>query len=308
MSASGDDVSEMAAPSLLDDATIDALVRGDEVHPRHDDLAAFVAGVRATADRPPPSPSSTLATLMVAGPMITDRPGVRRRRTTRAAPARVPGRPLAVKIGAAVATAAAVVGAGAAGVLPAGADTVVRSAIEAVTPVEFTTGDQAPDSSTDEPERLSDAPGAVPGDRSMDQPSGQGADGADGEPRRDADGTSGEGSRRDPRSGATIGGPGGDPATSGDSARRDGDRADDVPGVGVPDGDRDTAESDDDRDGSEPDGTASRDDGRQDDSPADVADQDITPRPPSRTPWPRPATGTTRPAPTAPRSSSPTGP
>jgi hypothetical protein len=128
---------------LLDDDAIEAMVWGDEVDPRLDRLAAFARQARAIAEGPPPPASPDLAVLLATGdtsvPTITAR-ALRHGHNGRFTPVatRVAGLSLAAKValGASVA-AAGTLGAGAAGVLPGGADGWVRDAIEAVTPVEF---------------------------------------------------------------------------------------------------------------------------------------------------------------------------
>jgi hypothetical protein len=144
MSGPGDHVREMPPATILDDATIDALLDGDAVPHGLDHQAAFAAGVRAVGDRPPPRPSPELATLLTRGAQDVAAADLQttlipRRAFRRSVLAKAAGLGLAAKIGfGTTAVAAGVVGAGAAGVLPGGADRVVRDAIEVVTPVEFT--------------------------------------------------------------------------------------------------------------------------------------------------------------------------
>ena len=142
MSDSGDDVSGMPVTPLLDDDTIDALVRGGDVHPRHRDLAAFAAVVRSAGEGPPPTPSAALAAVLAEGTDLRpadDRPAATRRA---AAIAKVAGLGVAVKLtlGASVA-AAGVLGAGTAGVLPDAAGDRMRNALEVVTPFDFPDAD-----------------------------------------------------------------------------------------------------------------------------------------------------------------------
>jgi hypothetical protein len=160
-----DDVAEMPPAPEIDDPTIEAIVRGDDVAVEVRDLAMFAAHVRAVADRPPSRPSTPLARLFADGlpavgraaPVAAEpararrrsRPG--RRHLARTGPPRRARRTLARALGVGLvaklslgATAAAVAGAGASGVLPGPAGRAVRGAIEVVTPVEFTDGDPAP--------------------------------------------------------------------------------------------------------------------------------------------------------------------
>src|SRR5262249_49474236 len=113
--------------------------------------ARFAAEVRALGDGPAPAPSPDLATLLAGGrllrPMPATPPGApsgpgARRYASRLG--KVAGLGLAAKLGlGATVVAAGVAGAGAAGVLPAPADHVVRHAIEAVTPGSFPSHDKA---------------------------------------------------------------------------------------------------------------------------------------------------------------------
>ncbi len=143
MTGTGDDVPEMPAAQLLDEATIDAILDGDHTPHGVRRLAAFAAGVVAVGEDPPPRLSPELAAFLAQGgpTMAVDRatvvvPAVTRRRS---ALARVAGVSLVAKISVATTAAAAgVVGAGAAGMLPGPASGYVRDAIEVVTPVEFT--------------------------------------------------------------------------------------------------------------------------------------------------------------------------
>jgi hypothetical protein len=150
VSGAGDHVPEMPPAPLLDDPMIDALVDGDPVPPGLDHLAAFTTVVRSVGDRPAPRPSPELAAFIARG-AASPAPG----RATRAVPphtGRQPTRPraarlrLVAKVGfVSSAVAVSVAGAAAAGVLPGGADSAVRRAIELVTPVELTDSDDHQD-------------------------------------------------------------------------------------------------------------------------------------------------------------------
>ncbi len=169
MSGTGDNGPEMPLTGLLDDATIEAIVAGDQVDARFDQLAAFARHVRALGDgsTPPASPelqavltglvAPTLAERTLAGPTHVVRTGgaapghpryngssrspsprqYRRGRLATAA-AKVAGLGLAAQVGLGASVAAAgVLAAGAGGVLPGPATERVRGAIEAVTPFDF---------------------------------------------------------------------------------------------------------------------------------------------------------------------------
>jgi hypothetical protein len=136
VSGAGDSGSGMSPTALLNDETIEAIVVGDEVDARFDQLVAFTRYVRALGDGPAP-PASAALEAVFAG----DRPRRRfpsGRRWFATAAARVAGLGVVAKIGLGSSLAAAgVVAAGAGGVLPGPATQRVRDAIEAVTPVDF---------------------------------------------------------------------------------------------------------------------------------------------------------------------------
>jgi hypothetical protein len=155
VTVSSDDVPGMASGPMLDDAAIEAILRGDDVAPEHRDLAMFAALVRSVADQPAPRPTPALARLLQGEPPTsTVRPQRRRRSRTRAHTrpgGRRPGRVLTKVAGAGVMakvslafTAAAVVGVGAAGALPEPAGSAVRDAIDAISPVDFRNDDDRP--------------------------------------------------------------------------------------------------------------------------------------------------------------------
>jgi hypothetical protein len=169
VTAPSDDVAEMPPAPVIDDPTIEAIVRGDDVAVEVRDLAIFAAHVRAVADRPPSRPSPPLARLFADGlpavgraaPVAAEPARARRRsrpgsrhprhlgrtgapRRARLTLARALGVGLVAKLCLGATAAAAVAGAGASGVLPGPAGRAVRGAIEVVTPVEFRERDPAP--------------------------------------------------------------------------------------------------------------------------------------------------------------------
>jgi hypothetical protein len=153
VTVSGDDVPGMSPAQPLDDAAVEAIVRGAgpaDVPPELRDLATFAAQVRAAVG-PPPRPSAEL-TRIIAGGGRAD--GVSRLRAVQSGPSgrgrhaapRSPGRVVGVRAVAKVclgATAAVVVvGASAAAALPGEAGRAVRNAIELVTPADFFPGEE----------------------------------------------------------------------------------------------------------------------------------------------------------------------
>ncbi|HEX6420073.1 MAG TPA: hypothetical protein VFZ77_16350 [Acidimicrobiales bacterium] len=165
----------MPPTPLLDDAAIEAIVRGDAPAGAGEALARFAAGVRAQGDGAPPPASPALAHLLAHGEPDGDgcAPGAAAgaavvpltpRAARRRMLARVAGLGLAAKLalGAGVA-AAGVLGAGA---LPGTPGRLVRDAIRAVTPIELP-GEHGPA----DPGRR----GGVPtGDESVDLPGDHG--------------------------------------------------------------------------------------------------------------------------------------
>lgn len=183
MSPTGDHVPEMPAIPLLDDDTIEAIIRGDDIAAEVRHLAAFATRVRAVGDGPAPRPSPALASLLAAGAAASPVPAPEAARpaTRRIAVAKVAGLSIVAKLGLGVTAAAAgVTGAGAAGVLPGSVNHAVRHAIEVVTPLEFAEredgddrehGDREPADTTGERygDRVSgDATGESDGDRGVD--------------------------------------------------------------------------------------------------------------------------------------------
>lgn len=174
MSGSGDNESEMPPTGLLDEETIEAIVTGDEVDARFDQIVAFARQVRAVGDEPPPPVSPALEAVFAGRAVPRSRRGRLPGRLATAA-AKVAGLGAVAKIGLGTSVAAAsVVAAGAGGVLPGPVNEGVRGAIEAVTPVDFGdpgTSDEPAD--RDDPGRFgdrvsSDATGESDGDPGVD--------------------------------------------------------------------------------------------------------------------------------------------
>jgi hypothetical protein len=129
---------------VLDEQTVDALVAGEPIDARFDDLAAFAREARALSEVPPPRPSSALAEFIARGGVGAPRAPTtgltsptRRLRRTRMAAGNAGLGPLAKVTLAGAVGLAGFVAAGAAGVLPASASRQVRHVIEATTPIEF---------------------------------------------------------------------------------------------------------------------------------------------------------------------------
>ena len=188
MSRFGDHEPGMSINRLLDDDTIESIVRGDEVDPYFEPLAAFARQVRTLGDEPVPTPSPALRALIAqAG---TSEPRARRRsrmlaRGATPTPGNRTGLRLTAKVGlgAAVAT-VTMAGAAAAGVLPDRANDAVRNAIAAVTPLDDT--EPATEHPTDFGEWISnDATGQSDGDSGVD--GGEISDEAPGAAHRPAD-------------------------------------------------------------------------------------------------------------------------
>jgi hypothetical protein len=204
VSAAGDNESEMSPTGLLDDETIEAIVAGDDVDARFDQIVAFARHVQALGDGPPP-PASPALEAMLAAPRSRIGGNGRRPRTLAVAAAKVAGLGLAAQVGlGATVAAAGVVAAGAGGVLPGPANDRVRGAIEAVTPIDF-----GGPGASDEPARQDD-PDSF-GSRVSDDATG----GRDGSPGVDggeiSDEAPGAAHRRD-RAGGNGDGRGGDGA------------------------------------------------------------------------------------------------
>jgi hypothetical protein len=135
----------------LDDDTIDAIVTGEVVDCRFDDLALFARSVQMLGQEPVPLPSPALEALFAGhrhGPGVPLRRG---KLTTTAA--KVAGFGLVAKIGLGTSLAAAgVMVAGAGGMLPDPATRGVRAGIEAVTPLDFG-GSRTSDDPSDQDDR-----------------------------------------------------------------------------------------------------------------------------------------------------------
>jgi hypothetical protein len=162
----------MASGPNLDDATIEAILRGDEVAPEHRDLAMFAAMVRSVADRPPPRPSPALARLLEGEPpdsrVLHRRRGRtpghvrhRERRRRRRVLAKVAESGIAAKVSLAFAAAAAVAGIGVAGMLPDPAGSAVRDAIDVLSPLDFSPSDDRPPVGSPRPERPASTEGST---------------------------------------------------------------------------------------------------------------------------------------------------
>lgn len=162
----------MASGSNLDDATIEAILRGDEVAPEHRDLAMFAAMVRSVADRPPPRPSPALARLLEGEPPDSAALHRRRgrtpthvrhrgRRRNRRVLAKVAESGIAAKVGLAFAAAATVAGIGVAGMLPDPAGSAVRDAIDVLSPLDFSPSDDRPPVRSPRPERPASTEGST---------------------------------------------------------------------------------------------------------------------------------------------------
>ena len=208
-----------AMGELLDDAGIEALLRGDPpvAEPELAAVAAFVRDLRTSAARPAPAPSAALAALFQQGPAEASlRPPVAA--ASRRRPALPWWRRLAVTgIGFGVAV-TGVVGAGAAGLLPQVAEDAVGEVVEVLTPLELPTRRSADGTDGDRPGG-SGTTTAVPGTRdggdgarapgSLPQPgsaprdtSGPTAPGATG--RTSTDGTTTTSTTRPPAGGTTT--------------------------------------------------------------------------------------------------------
>jgi hypothetical protein len=130
----GDDDGDMT-PTLEFDDLIEAVVKGDPVPEAHAALATFAQRVRVLGHGPAPTPTPELATLL-AGRQGLERPQGNGRLAPTARRRGQLRRVVRLGLGASLA-AAGVAGAGAAGVLPAAANNAVRSAIEAVSPLDI---------------------------------------------------------------------------------------------------------------------------------------------------------------------------
>ena len=132
------DYSDDMGPVLLDDATTEALLRGETTAPDEElaEVSAFLGEMRASAS-PPPPPSPALAAMLRHGtqPQVL--------RDTAAVPAsphreslvrRWQGRVAVSALGLAVGV-TGMIGAGAAGLLPGPAERLVAGLVETLTPL-----------------------------------------------------------------------------------------------------------------------------------------------------------------------------
>ncbi len=159
MTGSGDDYAVMGTTRYTYDDVVEALVNGEGVATAHAPLATFAREVQALGDEPVPAPSPELAALLEGRGA-----GVARLAGTTG---KVAGLGIVAKLGLSASLAAAgVVGAGAAGLLPAAANHAVRGAIEGVTPVQFAEDNDHPENFGD---RVSDdATGESDGEHGVD--------------------------------------------------------------------------------------------------------------------------------------------
>lgn len=144
MSGWRDYPSEMPLLREIDDATAEAVLRGDDVPAEFEPLVSAIAALRS-APQPPVRPTAELATRMAAGDFAGSRASGRGRYSAgrrsvrnRSARVRLAALPLRAKIAAAVALAGGgLATATVAGALPEPAQQRVQSVIESVTPIEF---------------------------------------------------------------------------------------------------------------------------------------------------------------------------
>lgn len=149
MSRPDDDVGEMPAEHLLDDATVEAVLNGDPVTPEYEAVASAVQSLRSLAEVPV-RPTPELAKRIAAGDFTgAAAPLPSRRSTGASSPGRYRARPKvrpawlgAMNGRARVATGLAVAltgltGVTVAGALPGPAQDRVESVIEMITPIEF---------------------------------------------------------------------------------------------------------------------------------------------------------------------------
>jgi hypothetical protein len=156
---SGDDYAVMRTTRYTYDDIVEALVRGEGVAGEHASLATFAREVQALGDEPVPTPSADLAALLEGRGA-----GVARLVSSTGKAA---GLGIVAKLGLSASLAAAgVVGAGAAGLLPAAANHAVRGAIEVVTPVQFDEPNEHPATFGDRVS--SDATGESDGENGVD--------------------------------------------------------------------------------------------------------------------------------------------
>jgi len=159
VSGLGDDNAVMRTTRYTFDDVVEALVNGEGVATAHAQLATFAQEVQSLGHEPVPSPSPELAALLEGrGAGVARLAG---------ATGKVAGIGIVAKLGLSASLAAAgVVGAGAAGLLPAAANQAVRGAIEVVTPIQFAEDNDHPENFGD---RVSDdATGESDGEHGVD--------------------------------------------------------------------------------------------------------------------------------------------
>jgi hypothetical protein len=124
----------MPGQTVLDDAAVEAVLRGAAVAPELEPLASFVDSIRTAATRPV-RPSRELADRMASGVFVTARA---RRTRVRRSSSKVAAMSLRTKVAAGCAAAlTGLTGVAAAGALPDAAQERVETMIESVTPIEF---------------------------------------------------------------------------------------------------------------------------------------------------------------------------
>jgi hypothetical protein len=201
-----DDHYDDMAPLPLDDALTEALLEGRAVEPdpRLTGVTAFIAEMRASAALPAPAPSPVLAALLRNGsaPAPTATPlaaplGLAARDRAGRSLARWRRRLVVSALGLGVGV-TGVVGAGAAGLLPAPAERVIAGFVETLTPLHL------PGHGPGAPQTPAGGPtGLIPGERPGDQVGGAGR------PVPGSGGTTGPSSPGRPGAPATDGSPAG---------------------------------------------------------------------------------------------------
>jgi hypothetical protein len=125
----------MPGPRVLDDASVEAVLRGDIVAPELEPLASFVSAVRTAAVQPV-RPSRELADRMALGVFVTERPD--RRMKAGMTLSKLAAMSVRTKVAAGCAVAlTGLTGVTAAGALPDAAQQRVETMIESVTPIDF---------------------------------------------------------------------------------------------------------------------------------------------------------------------------
>jgi hypothetical protein len=125
----------MPGPRVLDDASVEAVLRGDIVAPELEPLAGFVSAIR-TAAAQPVRPSRELADRMASGVFVTEQPD--RRMKVGMTLSKLAAMSVRTKVAAGCAVAlTGLTGVTAAGALPDAAQQRVETMIESVTPIDF---------------------------------------------------------------------------------------------------------------------------------------------------------------------------